>query len=87
MAESMGIKNLKLAAVLGDDISEHLGKYLDREILELGVPLKNIEDKLISANVYLGADGIVEAFQMKSHKFLYGIQWHPEMMTVEEIQR
>lgn len=26
-------------------------------------------------------DGIVEAFQMKSHKFLYGIQWHPEMMT------
>lgn len=26
-------------------------------------------------------DGMVEAFQMKSHKFLYGIQWHPEMMT------
>ncbi|WP_300342058.1 gamma-glutamyl-gamma-aminobutyrate hydrolase family protein, partial [Fusobacterium sp.] len=26
-------------------------------------------------------DGIVEAIQMKSHKFLYGIQWHPEMMT------
>lgn len=26
-------------------------------------------------------DGILEAFQMKSHKFLYGIQWHPEMMT------
>ena len=26
-------------------------------------------------------DGVVEAFQMKSHKFLYGIQWHPEMMT------
>ncbi len=63
MAESMGIKNLKLAAVLGDDISEHLGKYLDREILELGVPLKNIEDKLISANVYLGAAGIVEALK------------------------
>ena len=26
-------------------------------------------------------DGIVEAFQKKDHKFLYGIQWHPEMMT------
>ena len=63
MAEAMGIKNLKLAAVLGDDISTHLGKYLDREILELGMPLKNLEDKLISANVYLGADGIVEALK------------------------
>ncbi|WP_410208931.1 gamma-glutamyl-gamma-aminobutyrate hydrolase family protein [Fusobacterium sp.] len=26
-------------------------------------------------------DGIIEAFQKKGHKFLYGIQWHPEMMT------
>lgn len=26
-------------------------------------------------------DGIVEAFQMKSRDFLYGLQWHPEMMT------
>lgn len=26
-------------------------------------------------------DGVIEAFQKKSHKFLYGIQWHPEMMT------
>lgn len=26
-------------------------------------------------------DGVIEAFQMKSHDFLYGIQWHPEMMT------
>ena len=26
-------------------------------------------------------DGVIEAFQKKSLKFLYGIQWHPEMMT------
>lgn len=25
-------------------------------------------------------DGIIEAIQKKGHKFLYGIQWHPEMM-------
>ncbi|MDO4690072.1 MAG: gamma-glutamyl-gamma-aminobutyrate hydrolase family protein [Fusobacterium sp.] len=27
-------------------------------------------------------DGVIEAIQMKNHKFLYGIQWHPEMMVV-----
>ncbi len=26
-------------------------------------------------------DGIIEAVQMKERKFLYGLQWHPEMMT------
>ena len=35
-------------------------------------------------------DGVIEAFQMKTHKFLYGVQWHPEMMTArgnKEMQR
>lgn len=27
------------------------------------------------------SDGIVEGFCDKSRKFLYGVQWHPEMMT------
>ena len=26
-------------------------------------------------------DGVVEAIQIKDYPFLYGIQWHPEMMT------
>ena len=29
-------------------------------------------------------DGVVEAIQMKGHKFLYGIQWHPEMMIARK---
>lgn len=31
--------------------------------------------------IAVASDGIIEAFQMKNHKFFYGIQWHPEMMT------
>lgn len=27
---------------------------------------------------------MVEAIQMKGHKFLYGIQWHPEMMIARK---
>ena len=26
-------------------------------------------------------DGVIEAFQDKSHNFFYGVQWHPEMMA------
>lgn len=31
--------------------------------------------------IAISSDDIIEAFQMKNHKFFYGIQWHPEMMT------
>lgn len=63
LCESLNIHGLKLAAVLGDDISNKLDQYLDYEILELKKPLSSIKDQLISANVYLGAEGIVEALK------------------------
>lgn len=63
MAQEKGIKNLKIAAVIGDDVYRNLDKYMDLEILELGIPLRKIKDQLISANVYLGADGIVTALE------------------------
>ena len=63
MCDKMNIKGLKLAAVIGDDISDKLDNYLDRDVLELGVPLESIKDQLVSANVYLGVDGIVEALK------------------------
>lgn len=63
MCEKMGIKGLKLAAVIGDDISDKLDSYLDRDILELGKPLESIKNQLVSANVYLGTDGIVKALK------------------------
>lgn len=63
MAKEKGLKGLKIAAVLGDDIGDSLGKYMDSEILELGTKLKTIEDKIVSANVYLGIEGIVEALE------------------------
>lgn len=63
MAEEKGIKGLKIAAVLGDDIYKDLDKYLDLNVLELGIPLKEIKDTLVSANVYLGTEGIIEALK------------------------
>ena len=29
------------------------------------------------------SDGVVEAIQHKTYKFLVGVQWHPEMLAVE----
>lgn len=63
MAADMGIKGLKIAAVTGDNVFGRIDKYMDYQILETGEKLKSIESKIVSANAYIGTEGIVEALK------------------------
>ena len=63
IAKELGVTGLKIAAVTGDDISDNITKYYDNEVLELGCPLEQIKDTVLSTNVYCGADGIIEALR------------------------
>ncbi len=63
IAQSLGLKGLKIAYVLGDDITENLEKYSEHEVLETGGRLKDLDAKILSANAYLGCDAIVEALK------------------------
>jgi hypothetical protein len=63
MAESMGLRGLRIAAVVGDDVLEKIKGYLDRTIIESGRPLRSIEADIVSANAYIGAEGIVAALR------------------------
>jgi hypothetical protein len=63
IAKKHGIAPLKIAAVLGDDVFDKLDKYQDSEVWETKRPLKELDGEVISANVYLGVDGIVEALK------------------------
>ena len=64
VAKNLGIKNLKIAVILGDDIKDEIDR-----IIESGSELNNmdtnesilkVKDKILSANVYFGAFPIVE---------------------------
>ncbi|WP_408009960.1 acyclic terpene utilization AtuA family protein [Pseudalkalibacillus sp. A8] len=63
IAIRLGIANLKIAAVLGDDIYSDIDDYKDFNTLEYGNKLSEIKGEIISANVYLGAEGIQQALQ------------------------
>ncbi len=56
---------LKIGVVTGDDILPRLDEFAEKGVeitnMETGEPLANIRDKVQSANVYLGASGLVEA--------------------------
>ena len=63
IAKRMNIKGLKIAVVLGDDISGNIEKYLENDVIETGKKLKSIRSSIISANAYIGVEGIVEALK------------------------
>lgn len=61
LASEKGLKGMKIAAVMGDDIFPQIEKYRDFPIMETGEPLASLSDKLLSANAYLGIAPILEA--------------------------
>ncbi|WP_261129713.1 acyclic terpene utilization AtuA family protein [Bacillus sp. Marseille-Q3570] len=63
LAVRLGITDLKIAAVLGDDIFTDIDEYENFTTLEYGNKLSEIHGEIISANVYLGAEGIQQALQ------------------------
>lgn len=63
IAKELGVTGLKIAGVLGDDIYDSIDKYKDKEVLELGCKLKDLEGEILSSNVYLGTEGIVKALE------------------------
>lgn len=63
IANEKKLKGLKIAAVLGDNISDDIDKYNNEIVWETGKPLKELDGDLISANTYLGIEGIVKALE------------------------
>ncbi|PYS99146.1 MAG: DUF1446 domain-containing protein [Acidobacteria bacterium] len=65
-ARDLGLSGkVKIGVVSGDDILDRLDEFADQGVeitnMETGEPLSEIRDKVQSANVYLGAAGLVEA--------------------------
>jgi hypothetical protein len=60
IAKSLGLSSLKIAAVIGDDVLEAC-KDRDLKIMEFDGTIKQLGNKLLSANAYLGAAPMAEA--------------------------
>jgi len=60
IARSLGLSKLKIAAVVGDDVLDAC-KAGDFRIMEFDGTIKQLGNKLLSANAYLGAEPMAEA--------------------------
>ncbi len=75
-ARGAGVSGLRIAVVLGDDVSDRLDDLLargaDLRDLDSGRPLREIRDRVLSANAYLGAFPLVEALRTGAHVVITG---------------
>lgn len=76
VAKKLGIKDLKIGVVLGDNILDNIDNLISKGVelknMESGESVKTVRDKILSANVYLGAAGVVEALRQGADIVLTG---------------
>jgi hypothetical protein len=62
IAKSLGLSSLRIAAVIGDDVLDAC-KDADLPIMEFDGTIKQLGNRLLSANAYLGAGPMAEALE------------------------
>ncbi len=62
IAQNLGLNNLKIAAVFGDDVKSML-EFETQTFLESGDSISAIGEQIISANAYMGVEGILSALK------------------------
>ena len=76
IASDMGIKNFKIAVVLGDDIKSNIDDIIESGCelnnMETGESVKAIKETILSANVYFGAFPIVEGLEKGADMVITG---------------
>lgn len=73
VARELGLPQVKVAVVLGDDVLEVLSaRGMALPLLESPDALASLQNDMISANVYLGADALLPALQTDAHVIITG---------------
>jgi hypothetical protein len=66
-AKRLGIKDVRIGVVVGDDILNRIDELINSGVklnnMETGESAAQIKDKIVSANVYLGAGPVVQALK------------------------
>ncbi len=71
VAKELGLAAFKVAVVTGDDVLSEL-KHLDLHLEEAGVPLSQSGKEIVSANAYMGIEGLVAALQSGANMVIAG---------------
>ncbi len=72
IARKHGLTGMKIACVTGDDLLPQIDKYQDTIVWETGEPLSKLPGEVVSANAYLGVEGILKALEQGADVVITG---------------
>lgn len=84
VAAELGLHELKVLAVTGDDVLDVL-RGQPEQVLDNGLTLGSLGERLISANAYLGAQGIIEALQADADVVITGRVADPSLFLAPQM--
>ncbi len=76
VARELGLTGLRVAAVTGDDVLDRIGEFV---LDETGKPASALGDRLVSANAYIGIDGLVAALDAGADVVICGRASDPSL--------
>lgn len=76
VARELGLTGLRVAAVTGDDVVDQVGDFV---LDETGAPASALGDRLVSANAYIGIDGLVAALDAGADVVICGRASDPSL--------
>ena len=80
LARSLGLRGLRVAVVTGDDVLD-LVRREEQIVAETGEPVAALGEALLSANAYLGAEGIRAALAQQADVVLTGRVADPSLFV------
>lgn len=87
-ARALGIAGLSVAVVTGDDVLDTLrARGLQLPLIDSDATLASLQDRLVSANAYLGADALLPALQTEAQLVLCGRVADPALFLAPLMQR
>ncbi|MGY2224589.1 acyclic terpene utilization AtuA family protein [Pseudomonas gingeri] len=84
IALELGLTKLKVAAVTGDDVLAILQAEPGR-LLDNGLRIEQLGERLISANAYMGAEGIVQALAADADVVITGRVADPSLFLAPQL--
>ncbi|UXZ94680.1 DUF1446 domain-containing protein [Pseudomonas phytophila] len=84
IAAELGLHGLKVAAVTGDDVLAAL-QADPQQLLDNGATLGSLGERLISANAYMGVEGIVEALRADADVVITGRVADPSLFLAPQL--
>jgi hypothetical protein len=84
IARSLGLSKLKVAAVIGDDVLDAC-KSNDLPIMEFDGTIKQLGNRLLSANAYLGAEPMADALKAGADVVITGRASDPALFLAPMI--